>query len=90
MDRSRAMKMAAAACNGDDVQDIRGVHCAYNAGYTHMEIEAPRPWCAGSNDPDVCEQGFYKARVDSAVRVRRPVELDPRLRDLGPMSDGPG
>ena len=22
----------------------------YNAGYTHMEIEAPRPWCAGSND----------------------------------------
>ena len=23
----------------------------YNAGYTHMEIEAPRPWCAGSNDP---------------------------------------
>ena len=25
----------------------------YNAGYIHMEIEAPRPWCAGSNDPDL-------------------------------------
>ena len=24
----------------------------YNAGYIHMEIEAPRPWCAGS-DPDL-------------------------------------
>ena len=25
----------------------------YNAGYIHMEIEAPRPWLAvGSNDPD--------------------------------------
>ena len=22
----------------------------YNAGYIHMEIEAPRPWCAESND----------------------------------------
>ena len=37
----------------------------------------------------VCEQGFYKARVDSDVRVRRPVESDPRLGGLGPMSDGP-
>ena len=25
----------------------------YTAGYIHMEIEAPRPWCAGSNDPDL-------------------------------------
>ena len=25
----------------------------YNAGYIHMEIEAPRPWRAGSNDPDL-------------------------------------
>ena len=25
----------------------------YNAGYIHMEIEAPRPGCAGSNDPDL-------------------------------------
>ncbi len=25
----------------------------YNAGYIHMEIEAPRPWLAvGRNDPD--------------------------------------
>ena len=25
----------------------------HNAGYIHMEIEAPRPWLAvGSNDPD--------------------------------------
>ena len=38
----------------------------------------------------VCEQGFYKARVDSEARVRRPVESDPRLRGSGPMSDGPG
>ena len=22
----------------------------YNAGYMHIEIEAPRPWCAGSNE----------------------------------------
>ena len=25
----------------------------YNAGYTHMEIEAQCPWRAGSNDPDL-------------------------------------
>ena len=26
----------------------------YSAGYIHMEIEeALRPWCAGSNDPDL-------------------------------------
>ena len=39
---------------------------------------------------DVCEQGFYKARVDSVVRVRRPVESDPRLRGFRPDVRWPG
>ena len=30
----------------------------YNAGYTHMEIEAPCPWRAGSNDPDLRCRGL--------------------------------
>ncbi len=44
-----------------DSRWINNCYCAtapldrqtYNAGYIHMEIEAPRPWLAvGSNDPD--------------------------------------
>ena len=33
----------------------------YNAGYIHMEIEAPCPWRAGSNDPDLRCRGSDEA-----------------------------
>ena len=68
---------------GQEVAIVAGVRMdAADIGL--QGIEPRRPFGGG-----VCEQGFYKARVDSVVRVLRPVESDPRLRGLGPMSDGP-
>ena len=37
----------------------------------------------------VCKDSTRPEWTRSVVRVRRPVESDPRLRGLGPMSDGP-
>ena len=44
-----------------DARQTNNCYCAtapldrqtYNAGYIHMEINAPRPWCAGIKDPDL-------------------------------------
>ena len=39
----------------------------YSAGYTHMEIEAPCPGRAGSNDPDLRCRGIGRGLLKSAT-----------------------
>ena len=73
-------------CGEDDVEAISFEWLGPNRIFGDL---CPKNKCA-IIEQYVCEQGFYKARVDSVVRVKRPAESDPRLRGSGPMSDGPG